>query len=240
MTNTAMIAKRFLDGDEIKGGEGQGSESGDDDGNDVYYFYEMDDDDMSLYDKFARRSFWIPDSSSQSSEPQGPVQKDQSEGNQSPNAVLSFPKPPLPSNHTGVVPPKPGMGPDGKPLLPTLHADNMPFKVQLFSIASIVIMGLINICFKQGGKWASNILAIFKIAGMMVLIGIGIAQAIKTHNQSETLKIPLRQCSHNILDYISALCYAFFAVSLFFPDEYPILKVNCSLPSLPLHFRSVT
>ncbi|GJJ68025.1 hypothetical protein EMPS_00371 [Entomortierella parvispora] len=208
-SNTAMIAKRFLEG-------GEEGESEADDDSDVYYFYEMDDDDMSLYDKFARQSFWIPDSSLQSPElQQGLAQKDHGINNQSPSDAPSFPKPALPSNNTGDVPPKPGMGPNGNPLLPTFHADNMPIKVRLFSIASIVIMGLINICFKEGGKWASNVLAIFKIAGMMILIGIGTVHAIKTHNQSETLKIPIRECSHNLLDYVSALCFAFFAFNGF-------------------------
>lgn len=198
-TTTAMVAKRFLDG-----GNGE---------DDEYRFSEMDVDDLRLYNNVPRRFFWIRDLPQQR-------QPQQQEGlaQDSPKVedVPTFLKPPLPYSHSGVVsPPTPGVGPDGKALLSTIHADNMSMKIRLFSIASIVIMGLINIWFKQGGKWASNILAVFKIAGMMILIGIGITQAIKTKNQSETFKIPIGQCSHNILDYISALCFAFFAVRYF-------------------------
>ncbi|KAG0043430.1 hypothetical protein BGZ83_011415, partial [Gryganskiella cystojenkinii] len=205
---SAMVAKRFLDGENNDPGEDEDSEGG-------YYFYEMGDDDLDLYDNFARKSYWIPDPSSQqqqTQQQQGLVQ-DQDDNPSVEGESPTFPKPPLPGNHTGQ--PQPGTGPDGQPLLPTIHAENMPFTVRLFSIASIVVMGLINILFKQGGKWASNILAVFKIAGMLILIGIGTMHAIKTQNQSETFKIPLNQCSHNILDYVSAFCYAFFAYNGF-------------------------
>ncbi|KAG0330198.1 hypothetical protein BG004_002151 [Podila humilis] len=93
--------------------------------------------------------------------------------------------------------------------------DSMAGLVRGFSIGAIVIMGTINILFKEGGKYASNILAIFKIAGMMMLIVIGSVQAVKNHAQSEALSIPIKESSQNVLDYVSALCFAFFAYNGF-------------------------
>ncbi|KAF9961799.1 hypothetical protein BGZ72_001715 [Mortierella alpina] len=112
----------------------------------------------------------------------------------------SFPKDPLPSSHMGA-----GGG----------HAEDMPWVIRGFSIGAIVIMGLINIFFKEGGKYASNILAIFKIAGMCMLIVIGSVQAVKNHARSEALSIPIGESSQNVLDYVSALCFAFFAYNGF-------------------------
>ncbi|KAG0308507.1 hypothetical protein BGZ98_007776 [Dissophora globulifera] len=118
-------------------------------------------------------------------------------------AYDAFPKDPLPRDHTGAV-------------LPNVpHADDMPWVVRGFSIGAIVAMGLINIFFKEGGKYASNTLAIFKIAGMCMLIVIGSMQAIKNHAQSEALSIPIEESSQNVLDYVSALCFAFFAYNGF-------------------------
>lgn len=106
--------------------------------------------------------------------------------------------------------------PHATPVLPPNQqqdADAMPWLVRGFSIGAIVLMGLINIFFKEGGKYASNLLAIFKIAGMCMLIVIGSMQAVKNHAQSEALQIPINESSQNVLDYVSALCFAFFAVS---------------------------
>ncbi|KAF9576179.1 hypothetical protein EC968_010302 [Mortierella alpina] len=118
----------------------------------------------------------------------------------SPAYFASFPKDPLPSSHMGA-----GGG----------HPEDMPWVIRGFSIGAIVIMGLINIFFKEGGKYASNILAIFKIAGMCMLIVIGSVQAVKNHARSEALSIPIGESSQNVLDYVSALCFAFFAYNGF-------------------------
>ena len=83
-----------------------------------------------------------------------------------------------------------------------------------FAIGAIVLMGLINVFFKEGGKYASNILALFKVAGMLMLIVIGSIQAVKNKAHSEASSIPIWESSHDVLDYVSALCFAFFAVSL--------------------------
>ncbi|CAO3566478.1 unnamed protein product [Mortierella alpina] len=99
--------------------------------------------------------------------------------------------------------------------LPGSHPEDMPWVIRGFSIGAIVIMGLINIFFKEGGKYASNILAIFKIAGMCMLIVIGSVQAVKNHARSEALSIPIGESSQNVLDYVSALCFAFFAYNGF-------------------------
>ncbi|KAG9062406.1 hypothetical protein KI688_005321 [Linnemannia hyalina] len=112
-----------------------------------------------------------------------------------------FPKAPLPLNH----------GPPPQ----QHHADTMPWVVRGFSIGAIILMGLINILFKEGGKYASNLLAVFKIGGMCMLIVIGSMQAVKNHAQSEALQIPIRESSQNVLDYVSALCFAFFAYNGF-------------------------
>ncbi|KAF9095869.1 hypothetical protein BGX29_008845 [Mortierella sp. GBA35] len=117
-----------------------------------------------------------------------------------------FPKAPLPPNHS----PSTGTGPGGEQ-----HADAMPWLVRGFSIGAIVLMGLINIFFKEGGKYASNLLAIFKIGGMCMLIVIGSMQAVKNHAQSEALQIPIQESSQNVFDYVSALCFAFFAYNGF-------------------------
>ncbi|KAI8349065.1 amino acid/polyamine transporter I, partial [Mortierella sp. GBAus27b] len=95
------------------------------------------------------------------------------------------------------------------------HDDSSVWMIRGFSIGAILIMGLINIFFREGGKYASNILAIIKIAGMCMLIVIGSMQAIKNHAQSEALSIPIRETSHDVLDYVSALCFAFFAYNGF-------------------------
>ncbi|KAK5799409.1 amino acid/polyamine transporter I, partial [Linnemannia elongata] len=108
---------------------------------------------------------------------------------------------PLPPNHT--------------PPAQQQHADTMPWLIRGFSIGAIVLMGLINIFFREGGKYASNLLAIFKIGGMCMLIVIGSMQAVKNHAQSEALQIPIRESSQNVLDYVSALCFAFFAYNGF-------------------------
>ncbi|KAF9136012.1 hypothetical protein BGW39_009064 [Mortierella sp. 14UC] len=113
-----------------------------------------------------------------------------------------FPNAPFPPNHA----PTPSQ---------QQHADAMPWLVRGFSIAAIILMGLINIFFREGGKYASNLLAIFKIGGMCMLIVIGSMQAIKNHAQSEALQIPIRESSQNVLDYVSALCFAFFAYNGF-------------------------
>ncbi|ORZ17408.1 amino acid/polyamine transporter I, partial [Lobosporangium transversale] len=97
----------------------------------------------------------------------------------------------------------------------TSHSDDMPWVVRSFSIGSILVMGMINIFFLEGGKYASNILAMFKIGGMCMLIVIGSMQAAKNHAQSEAFSIPIEQSSHNISDYVSALCFAFFAYNGF-------------------------
>ncbi|KAF9100423.1 hypothetical protein BGX27_000410 [Mortierella sp. AM989] len=115
----------------------------------------------------------------------------------------SIPKVPLPQEYTGAVLPS------------AAHTDEMPWVVRSFSIGAIILMGLINIFFKEGGKYASNVLAIFKIAGMCMLIVIGSVQAVKNHAQSEALSIPIENSSQNILDYVSALCFAFFAYNGF-------------------------
>ncbi|KAG0369719.1 hypothetical protein BGZ54_009066 [Gamsiella multidivaricata] len=118
-------------------------------------------------------------------------------------AYDAFPKEPLPRDHTGAV-------------LPNVpHAEEMPWVVRAFAIGAILVMGLINIFFREGGKYASNILAVFKIAGMCMLIVIGSVQAAKHHAQSEALSIPIEESSHNVLDYVSALCFAFFAYNGF-------------------------
>lgn len=119
-------------------------------------------------------------------------------------AFASFPTDPLPRERTGaVLPIPPHSG----------HDDMSEWTIRAFSIGAILVMGLINIFFKHGGRYASNILAIFKIAGMCMLIVIGSIQAVKNHAQSEALSIPIRETSHDVLDYVSALCFAFFAVS---------------------------
>ncbi|KAF9545584.1 hypothetical protein EC957_010669 [Mortierella hygrophila] len=112
-----------------------------------------------------------------------------------------FPKVPIPPNH--------GPPPQQQ------HGDTMPWVVRGFSIGAIILMGLINILFREGGKYASNLLAVFKIAGMCMLIVIGSMQAVKNHAQSEALQIPIRESSQNVLDYVSALCFAFFAYNGF-------------------------
>ncbi|KAF8947019.1 hypothetical protein BGZ47_010549 [Haplosporangium gracile] len=124
----------------------------------------------------------------------------------SPNPALGtgyapFPKAPFPPNHA--------------PPHQQQHADTMPWLVRGFSIGAIILMGLINIFFREGGKYASNLLAIFKIGGMCMLIVIGSMQAVKNHAHSEALQIPIRESSQNVLDYVSALCFAFFAYNGF-------------------------
>ncbi|KAF9422770.1 b(0,+)-type amino acid transporter 1 [Podila epigama] len=122
----------------------------------------------------------------------------------------------VPNAHSPYSPGAPGYYADSPPSGPMDHTDeSMAWVVRGFSIGAIVLMGLINVFFKEGGKYASNILAIFKIAGMMMLIGIGSLQAVKNHAQSEALSIPIRESSHNVLDYVSALCFAFFAYNGF-------------------------
>ncbi|KAF9907740.1 hypothetical protein BX616_000341 [Lobosporangium transversale] len=118
-------------------------------------------------------------------------------------SYASFPNDPLAQNQTGAVLPSSG------------HSDDMPWVVRSFSIGSILVMGMINIFFLEGGKYASNILAMFKIGGMCMLIVIGSMQAAKNHAQSEAFSIPIEQSSHNISDYVSALCFAFFAYNGF-------------------------
>ncbi|KAI1316212.1 hypothetical protein EDD11_010322 [Mortierella claussenii] len=118
-------------------------------------------------------------------------------------AYASFPNEPFSQNRTGAVLPIPG------------HSDEMPWVIRAFSISAILIMGLINIFFKEGGKYASNVLAVFKIAGMCMLIVIGSIQAVKNHARSEALSIPIGESSQNVLDYVSALCFAFFAYNGF-------------------------
>ncbi|KAG0019184.1 hypothetical protein BGZ81_009884 [Podila clonocystis] len=93
--------------------------------------------------------------------------------------------------------------------------EEMAWVVRGFAIGAIVLMGLINMLFKEGGKYASNILALFKVAGMMMLIVIGSVQAVKNHAHSEALSIPIKESSQNVLDYVSALCFAFFAYNGF-------------------------
>ncbi|KAF9988326.1 hypothetical protein BGZ65_007431 [Modicella reniformis] len=118
-------------------------------------------------------------------------------------AYASIPKDPLPRDHTGAV-------------LPSApHVDDMTWVIRGFSIGAILLMGMINIFFKEGGKYASNILAVFKIAGMFMLIIIGSMQAVKNHAHSEALSIPIQETSHDVLDYVSALCFAFFAYNGF-------------------------
>ncbi|KAF9931188.1 hypothetical protein FBU30_010631 [Linnemannia zychae] len=95
------------------------------------------------------------------------------------------------------------------------QADSMPWLIRGFSIGAIILMGLINIFFREGGKYASNLLAIFKIAGMCMLIIIGSMQAVKNHAKSEAFQISIHESSQNVLDYVSALCFAFFAFNGF-------------------------
>ncbi|KAF9362604.1 hypothetical protein BGX34_005844 [Mortierella sp. NVP85] len=119
----------------------------------------------------------------------------------------SFPNEPLRREQTGAV------------LLTTPHpfGDEVmrSWAIRAFAIGAILLMGAINVFFKEGGKYASNILAIFKIGGMCMLIVIGSMQAVKNHAQSEALSIPIRETSHDVLDYVSALCFAFFAYNGF-------------------------
>ncbi|KAG0091722.1 hypothetical protein BGZ93_008722 [Podila epicladia] len=93
--------------------------------------------------------------------------------------------------------------------------EEVAWMVRGFAIGAIMLMGLINVLFKEGGKYASNILALFKVAGMLMLIVIGSIQAVKNHAHSEALNIPIQESSHNVLDYVSALCFAFFAYNGF-------------------------
>ncbi|KAF9353505.1 hypothetical protein BGX26_008731 [Mortierella sp. AD094] len=116
-------------------------------------------------------------------------------------AYASIPKVPFAADRTGAVLP--------------VHTEDMPWVIRSFSIGAIILMGLINIFFKEGGKYASNVLAIFKIAGMCMLIVIGSMQAVKNHAHSEALSIPIGESSQNVLDYVSALCFAFFAYNGF-------------------------
>ncbi|KAF9437906.1 hypothetical protein BGZ76_010617 [Entomortierella beljakovae] len=118
-------------------------------------------------------------------------------------AYASIPKTPLSQDLTGAVLPTPA------------HSDEMPWVVRSLSIVAIILIGLINIFFKEGGKITSNILAIFKVAGMCMLIVIGSLQAAKNHAQSEALSVPIGESSQNVLDYVSALCFAFFAFNGF-------------------------
>ncbi|KAF8938524.1 hypothetical protein BGZ58_000716 [Dissophora ornata] len=53
------------------------------------------------------------------------------------------------------------------------------------------------------------------ILGMFMLIAIGSVQAVKNHAQSEALNIPIKESSQDVLDYASALCFAFFAYNGF-------------------------
>ena len=154
---TALVAKRFLEVTDDEQDEG-----GNDDGG--YYFYDMDDDDLNLYDGTARKSFCAFDILHQTQQPG--LARDSADSFSDESGAPSFPKSPLPDNHTGVnSQPRPGMGPNGKPLLPTIHAEDMPWKVRLFSIASIVMMGLIYILFKHGGKWARIFLQSSRLQG---------------------------------------------------------------------------
>ncbi|KAF9324457.1 hypothetical protein BG006_000509 [Podila minutissima] len=79
--------------------------------------------------------------------------------------------------------------------------EEMAWMVRGFAIGAIVLMGLINVFFKEGGKYASNILALFKVAGMLMLIVIGSIQAVKNKAHSEALSIPIWESSHDVLDY---------------------------------------
>ncbi|KAF9161914.1 hypothetical protein DFQ26_004035 [Actinomortierella ambigua] len=94
-------------------------------------------------------------------------------------------------------------------------ADTMAILVRVFSVSAILLMGAINVFFKEGGKYASNFLAILKLAGMSLLIVIGSMAAVKNHAQSEPFLIPIEESSRNVLDYVSALCFAFFAYNGF-------------------------
>ncbi|KAF9154089.1 hypothetical protein BGX21_003410 [Mortierella sp. AD011] len=116
-------------------------------------------------------------------------------------AYASIPKVPFTADRSGAVLP--------------VHTDDTAWVIRSFSIGAIILMGLINIFFKEGGKYASNVLAIFKIGGMCMLIVIGSMQAVKNHAHSEPLSIPIGQSSQNVLDYVSALCFAFFAYNGF-------------------------
>ncbi|KAG0262989.1 hypothetical protein BG011_009487 [Mortierella polycephala] len=102
-----------------------------------------------------------------------------------------------------------------QPIVQPHNADDMAWTIRAFAIGGILIMGLINIAFKDGGKIASNILALFKILGMLLLIAIGSKEAIKNHAKSEALSIPIGDSSQNWMDYVSALCFAFFAFNGF-------------------------
>ncbi|KAG0245508.1 hypothetical protein BGW41_000135 [Actinomortierella wolfii] len=93
--------------------------------------------------------------------------------------------------------------------------EEMAMLIRLFSVGSILLMGAINVFFKEGGKYASNFLAILKLAGMSLLIVIGSMAAAKNHAHSEPLMIPIEDSSRNVLDYVSALCFAFFAYNGF-------------------------
>ncbi|KAF9294740.1 hypothetical protein BGZ74_011130 [Mortierella antarctica] len=79
--------------------------------------------------------------------------------------------------------------------------EEMAWMVRGFAIGAIVLMGLINVFFKEGGKYASNVLALFKVAGMLMLIVIGSIQAVKNNAHSEALSIPIWESSHDVLDY---------------------------------------
>ncbi|KAG0331036.1 hypothetical protein BG000_011277 [Podila horticola] len=74
--------------------------------------------------------------------------------------------------------------------------EEMAWVVRGFAIGAIVLMGLINVFFKEGGKYGS-------------------VQAVKNHAHSEALSIPIEESSQNVLDYVSALCFAFFAYNGF-------------------------
>ncbi|KAF9978460.1 b(0,+)-type amino acid transporter 1 [Actinomortierella ambigua] len=93
--------------------------------------------------------------------------------------------------------------------------ETMEVLIRVFSVGAILLMGTINVFFKEGGKYASNFLAILKLAGMFLLIVIGSMAAVKNHAQSEPFQIPIEESSRNVLDYVSAFCFAFFAYNGF-------------------------
>ncbi|KAF9187225.1 hypothetical protein BGZ51_001484 [Haplosporangium sp. Z 767] len=124
----------------------------------------------------------------------------------------------VPHAHSPYAPGSPAYEAAAFPTQPPVHSheeNDMSWTIRAFAIGAILIMGSINIAFKEGGKIASNILALFKILGMLLLIAIGSKEAIKNQAKSEALSIPIGESSQNWMDYVSALCFAFFAYNGF-------------------------